>query len=511
MFRSSATQDDAGAPIVIIGAGPAGLTAADELVKRGRRPLVVDQDCRVGGLAQTAEYHGFRFDIGGHRFFTKVPAVQEIWRATLREDFLRRPRLSRIYYDGHLFQYPLKPLDALRNLGLATAARVICSYLYAQLRPVRPETTFEDWVTNRFGRTLYRIFFESYTEKVWGIPGREIRAQWAAQRIKGLSLRTAVLNMLKRSRGSDLKTLIEEFEYPRHGPGMMWEAFARRVEAGGGRVQLDTRVVALKHDRGRVTSVTLETGGRTVEQPATHVISTMPMRDLVQALDPAPPARVAAAAEKLRYRDFLTVALVVDAPSLFPDNWIYVHETAVKVGRIQNFKNWSPEMVPDPSRTCLGLEYFCSEGDPLWALSDDELIALGTRELGQLRLVDPALVSDGTVVRMRKAYPVYDEGYELVVDTVRQHLDQLTNLQLVGRNGMHKYNNQDHSMVTAMLAVRNLYGERHDVWAINADDEYHEEATGQNATADALQTRGLAATQPRVPLRVPAGSRASDE
>jgi len=504
-----AAADDS-APVVIIGAGPAGLTAAYELVQRGEQPLVFDEDVRVGGLAQTATYKGFRFDIGGHRFFTKVQAVSDLWRRMLGAEFLRRPRLSRIYYHGHLFQYPLKPLNALVNLGVPTAVAVVASYLRAKIRPVRPEVSFEDWVSNRFGRTLYKIFFESYTEKVWGIPGREIRAQWAAQRIKGLSLRTAIVNMLKRSRATDVKTLIGEFEYPRFGPGMMWETFQQRVESGGGRVQLGARVVGLEHDGQRISGIVVEQDGARLRQPASHVISTMPMRDLVRALDPKAPVEILAAAERLRYRDFLTVALVVDQSDVFPDNWIYVHETTVKVGRIQNFKNWSPEMVPDPSRTCLGLEYFCTEGDALWSLSDAELVSLGRFELAALGLVDEKLIVDGTVVRMRKAYPVYDEGYESAVETVRRFVQTFENLQLVGRNGMHKYNNQDHSMVTAMLAVRNYFGERHDLWAINADDEYHEEVSQQAPEAqNALVTRDLATTQPRVPRRVSAAGRAA--
>lgn len=500
---------DASAPVVIIGAGPAGLTAAYDLVQGGVRPLVFDEDTRVGGLAQTATYKGFRFDIGGHRFFTKVSAVSDLWRRMLGAEFLRRPRLSRIYYHGHLFQYPLKPLNALVNLGVPTALAVVVSYLRAKIRPVRPEVSFEDWVSNRFGRTLYKIFFESYTEKVWGIPGREIRAQWAAQRIKGLSLRTALVNMLKRSRTTDVKTLIGEFEYPRYGPGMMWEAFERDVEKGGGRVELGARVVGLEHQTGRISAVIVEQEGVRRRQPASHVISTMPMRELVRALDPPAPAVVREAAERLRYRDFLTVALIVDQAEVFPDNWIYVHETTVKVGRIQNFKNWSPDMVPEPSKTCLGLEYFCSEGDQLWSLSDAELVDLGRFELATLGLAEADRIVDGTVVRMKKAYPVYDEGYESAVEAVRRHLAGFENLQLVGRNGMHKYNNQDHSMVTAMLAVRNYFGERHDVWAVNADDEYHEEVSRPASEGYPGVARDLAVTQPRVPRRVTAIGRAA--
>ncbi len=479
-------------PVVVIGAGPGGLTAAYELTRRGIPTVVYEAGEQVGGLAQTAIYKGFRFDIGGHRFFTKVAAVSALWQELLGPDLLRRPRLSRIYYRGKFFDYPLRAANVLSNLGLATSAAVVISYLRARLSPIRPEASFEDWVVNRFGRRLYSLFFKSYTEKVWGIPCRDIGAQWAAQRIRGLSLWTALMSMLRPRGGGTIKTLIHEFEYPRLGPGMMWEACRDRIEAGGNSVHLGAAVVALPHDGRRIRSVIVESNGVRREQPASHVISTMPIRHLVTRLVPAPPPEVSAAAGRLKYRDFLTVALIVDAPDLFPDNWIYVHDPAVRVGRIQNFKNWSPEMVPDAGLTCLGLEYFCSVGDDLWTLPDDRLIALGEREVAAIGLLNGARVLDATVLRVRNAYPVYDDGFEEAVTTVRAWTATLGNLQLVGRNGMHKYNNQDHSMLTAQLAVRNLLGERHDLWAINADEEYQEEH----------DLRALAASQPLVPRRI---------
>lgn len=505
-------QDRAPEPVVIIGAGPAGLTAAHELVARGLRPVVVERDVRVGGLSQTVEYKGYRFDIGGHRFYTRVPRVQELWRRMLGADFLTRPRLSRIYYRHRMFQYPLRPLNALRNLGLVTACAVILSYLRSKLAPIAPERSFEDWVVNRFGRRLYRIFFESYTEKVWGIEGSAIRAQWAAQRIKGLSLRAAVTDMLAASlggkRNSAVKTLITEFEYPRLGPGMMWEAFRQWVEGAGGRIMLSSPVVAIEHDAQAVRTVVVDQAGERVSLPAGHVISSMAIRDLMEAWSPAPPPEVLEAARRLQYRDFISVALIVDAPDLFPDNWIYVHDPSVRVGRIQNYKNWSPDMVPHAGRTCLGLEYFCTVGDALWAQPDDALLDLARRELQQLGLARAEHILDGTVVRMLKAYPVYDEGYERAVDTVRSYLAPFTNLQLVGRNGTHKYNNQDHSMVSAMLAVRNLFGEQHDLWALNADDEYYESASNPAPPVRddvASYLPHLRADQPAVPspLAVP--------
>ncbi|HSL21841.1 MAG TPA: NAD(P)/FAD-dependent oxidoreductase, partial [Vicinamibacterales bacterium] len=463
---------------VVIGAGPAGLTAAYFLIRRQIGVTVLERDAQVGGIARTVEYKGFRFDIGGHRFFTKVGPVRDLWHRMLGRDMLKRPRLSRIYYNNRFFDYPLKPLNALRGLGIVEATRAILSYLRVRLRPIRPERSVADWISNRFGRRLFNIFFKTYTEKVWGIPCDQIGAQWAAQRIKGLSLVTAIVNMLfKRgdSGSRQIKTLIDEFEYPRLGPGMMWEAFQRDLEERGGSVRFNASVVKLRHAGDRIQAVEYEQDGRRHALAADLVMSTMPLRDLVRSLDPPAPPDVRAAAEALRYRDFLTVALVIDRPSLFPDNWIYVHDPRVKLGRIQNFKNWSPEMVPDQSKTCLGLEYFCFEGDGLWSLPDAELVRLGARELDAIGLRRGAHVLDGTVVRVPKAYPIYDDGFVKALDVVRQYLARFANLQVAGRNGMHKYNNQDHSMVTAILAVQNLLGAHHDVWAVNADDEYHEE------------------------------------
>ena len=485
---------------MIAGAGPAGLTAAYLLARRGIAVRVYEKDCQVGGLARTAEYNGFKFDIGGHRFFTKVGAVNSLWRQMLGSDFLKRPRLSRIYYAGKFFDYPLKPANALFGLGFWNAMLAGFSYVWSHVRPIRPEVSVEDWVSNRFGRRLYRIFFKTYTEKVWGIPCSSISAQWAAQRIKGLSLWTAITNALfgRFKRGAQIKTLIDEFEYPRHGPGMMWERFQTEVVRHGGRVELGAGVAALAHEGGTITHVDIDRGGRLERMPVGAVLSTMPLRQLVNAMSPAAPDAVRRAADDLKYRDFLTVVLIVDTPHLFPDNWIYVHDEKVKLGRIQNFKNWSPEMVPDQKLTCLGLEYFCFEGDGLWTMSDKDLVELGRRETAALGLVDPAKVVGGTVVRMPKAYPVYDQGYEQAVDTIRAYLASFSNLQVAGRNGMHKYNNQDHSMVTAMLAVENLLGAHHDVWGVNADDEYHEEVN-----LDSVKDfHSVEQTQPIVPWEV---------
>jgi protoporphyrinogen oxidase len=476
--------------VVIMGAGPAGLTAAWELVHRGVDVEVLEADPeKVGGIARTASYKDFRFDIGGHRFFTKASEVNKLWHEILPpEDWRTVPRLSRIYYRGKFFAYPLKPFDALTKLGILKTTACMLSYCKAKVRPRKEEKSLEDWVINRFGMMLYRIFFKTYTEKVWGIPCNEISADWAAQRIKGLSLtkaiRAAFTRQGKRSGGEVIKTLIEEFEYPRLGPGMMWESAAKQIVERGARVRMGSPVTALHHRDGKLCEVEYRCGGGTFLAQGSHFISTLPIRDLVGMLQPPAPPEVVEAARNLSYRDFLTVVLVVDRPELFPDNWIYIHDPSVRLGRIQNFKNWSPEMVPDPSKSSLGLEYFCTEGDGLWEMSDEDLIELGKLEVDKLRLARAEEVLDATVVRMRKAYPVYDEHYEVNVAVVRTYLQEvMPNLQLVGRNGMHKYNNQDHSMMTALLAARNILGASWDPWKVNTDAEYHEEVRDNHATA----------------------------
>jgi protoporphyrinogen oxidase len=462
--------------VVVIGAGPAGLTAAYLLAKAGTKVTVLESDEVVGGISRTAQYKGYRFDIGGHRFFTKVTPVEALWHEILGNEFISVPRLSRIHYGGKYFDYPLKAKNALSGLGIWNAVLIVLSYMWSHLRPYPVEENLEQWVSNRFGKRLYRIFFKTYTEKVWGIPCTEIRAEWAAQRIQGLSLAKAILSAASLNRRSEtIKTLINEFQYPRLGPGQMWETARDRIVERGGEVLMRHEVRSIETRNGRVVAVRAQTavGERRIE--ADHVITTMPIRHLVRALDPQPPNDIVAAAEGLNYRDFLTVALMLEQEDVFPDNWIYIHTPGVRVGRIQNFNNWSKAMVPDAGRTCLGMEYFCFEGDGLWTSPDAELIALATKELGELGLADPTKVVDGTVVRMPKAYPVYDATYSAHLAKVREGIDPISNLHTVGRNGMHKYNNQDHSMLTAMMAVANMRGAAHDVWSVNTDFEYHEE------------------------------------
>jgi len=460
--------------VIIIGAGPAGLTAAHELAIRNVYPLVLEQSDKPGGLARTEVHWGYRFDIGGHRFFTKVDEVRRLWEEILGEEFVAVSRQSRIYYQGRFYSYPLQPLNALSNLGVIESCRVMLSYFKSKLRPHPDEDTFEQWVTNRFGGRLYETFFKTYTEKVWGIPCDRIQADWAAQRIRGLSLWSAVVNALFKT--GKVKSLITEFQYPREGPGMMWEAFCRDATRRGGQVEFEAEVIEVQHRDNRVIGVLVHVDGRTAEYSTDQVISTMPLNLLVSRLNPPPPSEVLEAAGRLRYRDFILVGLVINRKEIFPDNWIYVHSPEVLVGRIQNFKNWSPDMVPDPSKTSLGMEYFCTQGDLIWARSDKELVELAMRELVTLGLADKAEVQDGVVIRQLKAYPVYTGEYRHDVDIIKKYLDTIENLQTIGRNGMHRYNNQDHSMLTAMLAVENMDGAQHDLWAVNTERSYHEES-----------------------------------
>jgi protoporphyrinogen oxidase len=477
--------------VIVVGAGPAGLTAAHKLAEAGVAPLVLEADAKyVGGISRTAEYKGYHFDIGGHRFFSKAKEVEDFWTKVLPNDLLTRPRKSRVYYDGKFFSYPLKPFEALMKLGIFESSRCMLSFAHARVRPTRNPTNLEDWVTNQFGRRLYEIFFKYYTEKVWGMDCRDISADWAAQRIKGLNLGAAVWNAVQpknlRSKKKEeiLTTLIDEFRYPRQGPGMLWEECARQVSAMGGRVAMGTKVTGLtKRADGAWDVRYVDDRGDHVRR-ATHVVSSAPLREVIEHLTPAPPTDMLAAARALKYRDFLTVALIVKERDAFDDNWIYIQDKGVKVGRIQNFKTWSPEMVPDPSMACYGLEYFCFEGDGLWSAKDADLVALGGRELEILKLGKARDVVDGCVVRQPKAYPVYDDHYAANVERVAKGLAaSYAGLHMVGRNGMHRYNNQDHSMMTAMLTVENILAERDgkapkfDPWRVNQDAVYIEAGT----------------------------------
>jgi protoporphyrinogen oxidase len=500
--------------VAIIGAGPAGLTAAYLLTKQDIPVVVIEADPEyVGGISRTAKYKGFHFDIGGHRFFSKSKEVEDLWTEILPDDMLDRPRSSRIYYNGKFFAYPLKAGEALWKLGFFEATRCMLSYFYRQMFPIKEPKSFEDWVTNQFGSRLFNIFFKTYTEKVWGMSCKEISADWAAQRIKGLSLKTAVWNALfppkkgtvtKGDRGKVIKTLIDTFRYPRKGPGMLWEACATKVKAQGGEILMGQKVVGCEYDANtKLWTVThVDAQGNRNRTIAQHVISSAPMRELVKGLTPVASPEALTAASSLKYRDFLTVMLILDEKESFTDNWIYIHDPKVKVGRIQNFKSWSPEMVPDPNQSCYGLEYFCFEGDGVWSASDADLIELAKKELAQIGLAKPERVIDGCVVRQPKAYPVYDDDYAKHVAVVRKELEErFPNLHLVGRNGMHKYNNQDHAMMTAMLCAKNIIAGKpqYDLWQVNQDAEYHE--SGNAGDQKEIATNGAGGLR-LVPTRV---------
>lgn len=478
---------------LVLGAGPAGLTAAHELDRLGRRALVLEKDSVVGGLARTVNYRGFLFDIGGHRFYTSVPMIEKIWRDTLGEDFLTRPRLSRIYFRGKFYHYPLEPWNVVANLGLIELLRAGASYVAARVNPSTPEDSFETWVSNRFGRRLFELFFKTYTEKVWGLSCKEIRSEWAAQRIRGLSLTSLLTNALWKPTGA--RSLIKSFEYPRRGPGMLWEAMRDRLVAKGHEVLTECGVerIEIPADGGRARVMA---GGRWFE--ADQIVNTLPLRDWIGMLSPEAPESVRRAAALLRYRDFLTVALVVRGRDLFPDNWIYVHDPEVKVGRIQNYTNWSPEMSPDPQLSCLGMEYFCFEGDGLWGMADEKLAEMAAEELKRLDLVHSEVV-DAAVVRMPKAYPVYDENYREALEVISEWLKGLPWMHVAGRNGMHRYNNQDLAMMSGILAARNAAGAGYDLWSLAHDQNYLEESNDEVAEL----WRKLEEYQPAAPDQSP--------
>lgn len=495
-------KNDSILDVAIIGAGPAGLTAGYLLTKKSQQVAVIEQHpYLVGGISRTEKYKDFLFDIGGHRFFSKSKEVVDLWNELLPNDFIERPRLSRIFYGEKFYSYPLKPIEALSNLGIFTSTLCVISYLYAKAFPIPNPKTFHQWVRNQFGEKLFQIFFKTYTEKVWGMSCDEISADWAAQRIKGLSLGSAIFNAVKRSlprsKSSNtnkqvIKTLIETFRYPRQGPGMLWEAASNKIKDQGGAVILGhtAQQCSWNNETQLWTIQTVNSTGESQQFIARHLISSAPLNELSQQI--IPPLLTRLNGQQLRYRDFITVALIAKQSDDFPDNWIYIHDPKVRVGRVQNFRSWSPEMVPDPTLTCLGLEYFCFEGDGLWTLPDDELIALAKREIGTIGLIDPSQVIDGVVVRQSKAYPVYDDSYQIHVDALRNEIeDKFPTLHLVGRNGMHKYNNQDHAMMTAMLTVENiLRNQRYfNVWHVNEDAEYHE--AGYEGAQDALKNERL--------------------
>ncbi|MHC4739095.1 MAG: NAD(P)/FAD-dependent oxidoreductase [Planctomycetota bacterium] len=465
-----------GKTIVVLGCGPAGLAAAYELSQKGEQVICLEKDNIVGGISRTVCHNGFRFDIGGHRFFTKISRVNGLWKEVLGNDFLVRPRLSRIYYKNKFFNYPLKPMNALIGLGVFKSMDILNSYFVSKVKPYPKEDTFEQWVSNRFGKELYQIFFKTYTEKVWGMSCKNIRAEWAAQRIKGLSLTSVVKTALFGDRGNKIKTLIEEFSYPRFGPGQMYETMAEKIKEMGGEVLLRNKCTKLNTKNGKIISVEVSCkNGETKRLEGEHFISSIPIDELVLGMNGTMPKVVCEGAKKLSYRSLLTVNLMMNRKEQFKDTWIYIHSPEVKVGRIQCFKNWSPYMVPDKDCLSLGLEYFCSGNDELWSSTDEELIKLAKKEIDRLKLANPESVFDSFVVRTPKTYPVYSMDYSLHLNIIKDYLAKYKNLQCIGRNGMFKYNNMDHSILSGLLAAENILGAKHNLWEINTENEYHEQ------------------------------------
>jgi protoporphyrinogen oxidase len=460
---------------VIIGGGPAGISAATTLVEQKIPCLLIEKDKQVGGLCKTVEYKGFRCDIGGHRFFTKNREIQTIWERTLGDEFLVRPRLSRIYFRKKFFYYPLKVGNALAGLGMADSLKIVSSYLKSQFFPIKPEISFDDWVSNRFGRVLFNIFFKTYTEKVWGIPCTVLSADWAAQRIRNLSLARTLINALGLKNNAQVASLIDNFHYPRLGPGQMYEAMAARVHANGGEVRKGLQVAEVYHDDRQVTALLTRNGAGGQVLDCSHCFSSMPITDLVQRMSPRPPDEVMNASRALRYRSIITVNLLFKRGAALPDNWVYLHSPEVKAGRLQLYRNWSPAMVPDGDHSSVGFEYFCFEGDELWNLPDAELIEKARQDLSHLRFYNPADLLDSFVVRYAKAYPMYEDGYEKHLSVIKGWLSQFHNLYCICRYGQFRYNNMDHSMMTGILAARRMLGEDADPWSVNCEGEYLEE------------------------------------
>jgi len=463
---------------IIVGAGPAGLSAGYRLSKNRNIVEIFEGDSQVGGISKTVEYKGYYFDLGGHRFFTKMEDVNDLWNEILGQDFRKTPRLSRIYYRNKYFNYPITPANALFGVGMLQTFLIISSYVWIKIFPYKNEDTFEEWVSNRFGKKLYSIFFRTYTEKVWGIPCSTILAEWSAQRIKGLSLVSTIKNAFFKKNRSKIKTLIDQFDYPTYGPGMMYTAMKDKIEAMGNKVHVNARVTAVNVEGDAVKSI--EVSRQSGEKSVVHgdnFISSMPLTELVKIMNPCSNKEVLEAVNKLSYRSIITVDIIVNQKHLFPDNWIYIHSPEVKLGRIQNFKNWSKDMVPDQEKTSLGLEYFCTENDELWNMSDQELFKLASREVEKIRICRSTDIIDYCIVKVPKAYPVYDLNYKEHMDLIEKHVRKIKNLQLVGRYGLFKYNNMDHSIATGLYAAKNIEAGAyiHDTWSVNTDEEYHEE------------------------------------
>jgi protoporphyrinogen oxidase/putative flippase GtrA len=478
-------------PIYILGAGPAGLAAAYQLTKQGFPVIVVEKGAKVGGLAKSIEYEGFILDFGPHRFFTKVAPVLQLWNEVLGHEQVSVNRLTRIYYGGKYFSYPLKAIDTLLTLGIWESFKIIASYGWARLRPNSNPQNFAEWVTNKFGKRLFEIFFESYTEKLWGISCQEISADWAAQRIKGLSLLSAIRNALLGNSGK-VKSLVDQFQFPRLGSGQLYDKIQTYLEDNQQKVLLNTEVVKIHQDDYQVSHLTLrncQTGEEnTVKCRA--VISSIPLSFLVQQINSPPPQKVIEAAKSLRFRNTILVYLIVEGSNLFPDNWLYINEQNVQLGRVANFANWSPSMLPNGHQTPLCCEYWCNFEDPFWTKPEDELKLQAEEELRKIGLLKKEKVASGFVVRLPRTYPVYAGNYKQSLAEIKTYLQQFNNLQLIGRYGAFKYNNQDHSLLMGILAAENIVTPgKHNLWAVNSDSEYQEEADSNAATTVAKKVK----------------------
>ncbi|NJL15503.1 MAG: NAD(P)/FAD-dependent oxidoreductase [Microscillaceae bacterium] len=472
--------DGTSVKVAVIGAGPAGLTAAYQLSQLGHQVMVFEADSQyVGGISRTVVQDGFRFDIGGHRFFSKSAFIEDFWTEILGDEMLTRPRCSRIYYRGRFFRYPLAFPEALWKLGLWEATRSVGSYAWARLFPRPQPDNFEDWVRNRFGQRLYEIFFKTYTEKVWGMSCREISADWAVQRIQNFSLGVALRQALQSRNPSQkkVKTLIEQFRYPRLGPGQMWETVAAKIKAQGQTICMGQHICQLEHRPG--PSWILRNSRGESFGPFDQVISSAPLSELLPHLHPRLSPLALQAAQALRYRDFVVVGVMAKNGQNLPEQWIYLHDPSFKAGRVQNFRAWSPDMVPGPDYNGFGLEYFCSKGDTLWEQSDAEWQKLARQEIVRLGLVRESEILQLRVIRQSRAYPVYDQHYTSHLAQLRQEMNaHFPGFHFVGRNGMHRYNNQDHAMMTGWLTALNIAAghPQYDVWEVNEDAEYHENA-----------------------------------
>jgi protoporphyrinogen oxidase len=464
--------------VLIMGAGPAGLGAASELTKNYVYPILIDKDKQAGGLSKTIEKNGYYFDLGGHRFFTKIPEVTELWQKTLGEDFLIRPRISRIYYRNKFFKYPIELKNVLKNLGFLESAACLGSYISSKFFPYKKEKTFDKWVSNRFGKRLYKHFFKSYTEKLWGIPCNQIQAEFAAQRIKNLSLWGAIKNALPFGEKGKIKSLIDKFHYPKYGPGMMYSTVAKNVEARGAEIKFKNEIQEINYKGNKVKSILIENenGSNIIE--ADYLLSSIPITELIKKMRPKAPQKVINAAANLTYRSFVTINIIYKKKNTLEDTWLYIHSPEVKLGRVQIFNNWSPYMVKNKNYTSLGLEYFCTEGDAIWNRSENKLAKLADSEVKKIGLMDKkAKIFQTSYGRYAKAYPTYDPGYMKNLKIIKDYLESFKNLQPIGRYGMFRYNNMDHSILTGILAARNIIlgKKKYDIWDVNEDQEYHEE------------------------------------